>query len=159
MRQILVKPDQMAVSNEDTVLVAKALGSSLAVCLYDGSRHIGGLVHTLLPSVGNKPESDSPRFVEGAVEALYKEILKRGADPPLIRAKLVGGARLFLIVDQTRHIDIGSENIWSARRTLQELGVPVESEDTGENYGRNIYFYAGSGRLEIETVSHSSYII
>ncbi|WP_442874109.1 hypothetical protein [Cuneatibacter sp. NSJ-177] len=39
------------------------------------------------------------------------------------------------------------------------MGVPVVSEDTGENYGRNAYFYTGSGRLEIETANHSSYII
>ena len=42
MRQILVKPDQMAVSNEDTVLVAKALGSSLEMCIRDRYKTVTG---------------------------------------------------------------------------------------------------------------------
>ena len=54
MKQILIRPVQLAVSEENTVLASLALGSSLAVCMYDVNRHIGGMVHTFLPGVPYK---------------------------------------------------------------------------------------------------------
>ena len=35
MSEIVIKPDQMAVVKGETVLVTMALGSSLAICMYD----------------------------------------------------------------------------------------------------------------------------
>ena len=54
MSEIVIKPDQMAVAEGETVLITMALGSSLAVCMYDEEGGIGGLVHTLLPDNGGK---------------------------------------------------------------------------------------------------------
>ena len=51
MSEIVIKPDQMAVVKGETVLVTMALGSSLAICMYDEEAGIGGMVHTLLPGI------------------------------------------------------------------------------------------------------------
>ena len=161
MRQIMIRPVQLAVSGEDTVLTSLALGSSLAVCMYDVNRHIGGMVHTLLPHMPEKEaaESNILRYVDTSVQALYEAMVKQGADASGIRAKLAGGARMFSFASREKYREIGRENVECARRKLQELNIPVISEDTGDNYGRSIYFYIDDGKLEIETVNHTKYLI
>ena len=71
MKQILIRPVQLAVSEENTVLASLALGSSLAVCMYDVNRHIGGMVHTLLPRVPEKEAAGQElRYVDTSIVAL-----------------------------------------------------------------------------------------
>jgi len=137
MSEIVIKPDQMAVAEGETVLITMALGSSLAVCMYDEEGGIGGLVHTLLPDKRREGNGKNGlRYVDTATRALFEAMKEAGAVPERIRVKLVGGAK-----------------------TLQELDLAIVSEDTGENYGRSVHFIAGSGRLEIETVNRSRYWI
>ena len=45
MSEIVIKPDQMAVAEGETVLITMALGSSLAVCMYDEEGGILSLIH------------------------------------------------------------------------------------------------------------------
>lgn len=161
MRQILIRPDELAVSEEEAVLISLALGSSLAVCMYDQNRHFGGMVHTLLPRnrSGIAREADKLRYVNSSVQALCDAMLAHGARVPDLRAKLAGGARIFSFSETERQKEVGRENILCARETLQELGIPLVSEDTGENYGRSVYFHTGDGRLAIETVNRLRYWI
>lgn len=161
MRRIMIKPDQMAVSAEPAVLESLAVGSSIVVCLYDGKKKIGGMVHTLLPekiqNTGNA--YDRLRYVDSAIEQLYRELLKLGAGPEDMAAKLAGGARIFCFSEQREQTDIGKANVSCARKCLRELKIPITSEDTGENYGRSVHFHVEDGRLEIETVNRTGYWI
>lgn len=160
MKEIVIKPDQMAVASGETMLKSLALGSSLAVCLYDRKAGIGGMVHTLLPQrphAGN-PEKEKLRWADTAVYELCEAMEKAGASRPDMRAKLAGGARIFFFSDQEEG-GIGEKNVLSARQALQKLEVPIESEDTGESYGRSIYFYVKDGSVEIETMTRSRYRI
>lgn len=161
MRQILIRPDEMAVSEGEAVLAALALGSSLAVCMYDETRHIGGMVHTLLPRncSDTKREADKLRYVDSSVRTLCDAMLSRGAALRDLKAKLAGGARIFSFPDMERQKEVGRENILCARQMLLELGIPLVSEDTGENYGRSVYFHTEDGRLAIETVNRLKYWI
>ncbi len=161
MRQILIRPDELAVSEGDAVLTSLALGSSLAICMYDQNRHIGGMVHTLLPRScsGVVRETDKLRYVDSSVKALCDALLAQGADLADLRAKLAGGARIFSFSQTERQKEVGRENILCARQQLQELGIPLVSEDTGENYGRSVYFHTSDGRLAIETVNRLRYWI
>lgn len=160
MSRIVIKPDQMAVAKGKTVLITMALGSSLAVCMYDEEADTGGMVHTLLPDIRRDDNGKKGlRYVDTAVEALYEAMKEAGAVPERIRVKLVGGAKIFCFAGQAGQPDIGRENVICARKTLQELDLAIVSEDTGENYGRSVYFLAGSGRLEIETVNRARYWI
>ena len=160
MSEIVIKPDQMAVVKGETVLVTMALGSSLAICMYDEEAGIGGMVHTLLPGIRrDNAGKNGLRYVDTAALALYEAMKEAGAAPERIRVKLVGGAKIFCFAGQAGQPDICRENVICARKTLQELEAVIVSEDTGENYGRSVHFLAGSGRLEIETVNRSRYWI
>lgn len=160
MSEIVIKPDQMAVAKGEAVLTTMALGSSLAVCMYDEEGGIGGLVHTLLPDIRREGNGKNGlRYVDTATRALFEAMKEAGAVPERIRVKLVGGAKIFCFAGQAGQPDIGRENVSCARKMLQELDLAIVSEDTGENYGRSVHFMAGSGRLEIETVNRSRYWI
>lgn len=161
MNKIMVKPDQMAVAGGDSVLVTLALGSSIAVCMYDERARIGGLVHTLLPEGRRNGQAQYAelKYVDTAICALYEAMKGAGAGPADIRVKLAGGARIFCFSRQEEQPDIGRENIICARKKLQELELLIVSEDTGENYGRSVHFSAADGRLEIETMNRSRYWI
>ena len=160
MKEIIIKPDQMAVASGETMLKSLALGSSLAVCLYDRKAGIGGMVHTLLPKHPSvwEGKKENLRWADTAVRELCEAMEKAGAALPDMRAKLVGGARIFIFTEQDEE-GVGYKNVLSARQALMELGIPIESEDTGESYGRSIYFYVKDGSVEIETVTRSRYRI
>ena len=73
MSEIVIKPDQMAVAEGETVLITMALGSSLAVCMYDEEGGIGGLVHTLLPDKRREGNGKNGlRYVDTATRALFE---------------------------------------------------------------------------------------
>lgn len=161
MRQILIRPDELAVSEDGDILMSLALGSSLAVCIYDQKRHTGGMVHTLLPwnRQGKVRAADRLRYVDTSVQTLCDAMIARGSCLPDLRAKLAGGARIFGFAGTKGQREVGAENVLCARQKLQELGILVIAEDTGENYGRSVYFHTDDGKLEIETVNRSSYWI
>lgn len=161
MKQILIRPDELGVSKDEVVFMSLALGSSLAICIYDETRHIGGMAHTLLPKScsGMIREADKLRFVDSSVQALCDALLAEGAVLADLKAKLAGGARIFSFSETERHKEVGRENILCARQKLQELGIPLTSEDTGENYGRSVYFHTADGRLAIETMNRPRYWI
>ena len=50
MRRVVVGIGEFAVSDRpDDLIVTHALGSCIAVCLWDVERRVGGLLHFLLP--------------------------------------------------------------------------------------------------------------
>ena len=101
MSEIVIKPDQMAVAKGEAVLITMALGSSLAVCMYDEEGGIGGLVHTLLPDIRREGNGKNGlRYVDTATRALFEAMKEAGAVPERIRVKLVGGAKIFCFAGQ-----------------------------------------------------------
>lgn len=161
MRQILIRPDEFAVSEVPEVFMSLALGSSLAICLFDARKRIAGMVHTLLPQSRTEilREADRLRFVDTSIEVLCEAMIAKGASLGDIQAKLAGGARIFCFSELDKNNEVGKANILCARQKLQELGITVISEDTGENYGRSVYFHTEDGSLEIETVNRPRYWI
>ncbi len=160
MCQRVIKPNGMEISEGNTVLTALALGSSLSICMYDEKHRIGGMVHAILPEGNGLPQGRQNRIssVGEAIEALYSGMLEYGAEAGNISGKLAGGARIFSFMTGNQE-DIGRRNVEQARSKLQELGIPILAEDTGENYGRTVYFHMSDGSLEIETANRFKYTI
>ena len=49
MKEILAKAGEIVVGDRNSIITAKALGSSLGICLYDSYDRCGGFVECLLP--------------------------------------------------------------------------------------------------------------
>ena len=71
-----------------------------------------------------------------------------------IIAKLAGGAQMFAFRQSLDLMRIGHRNVVAARERLNELEIPIVSEDTGGNHGRTIILDSGTGILRIKTIGY-----
>ncbi|MDH3365897.1 MAG: chemotaxis protein CheD [Thermoplasmata archaeon] len=140
---------QYAVARTPGKLCCLGLGSCVAVFLYDPTAKIGGVVHILLPKAPNGHSSDA-KYADTGIRLLLDQLASKGADRRRIRAKLIGGARMFKELDLTMS-DIGKENIAECRRTLTELGIRVVAEEVEGDRGRSAYFSMEDGMATIRT--------
>jgi len=132
------------------------LGSCVCITLYDKRERIGGLIHTMLPSISRARIKDNPlKYTDSGIEYLEAEILKKGSSRKRLEAKLVGGAHMF----ENRNLNIGERNIEWARDTLEKFEIPIIAEDTGKNYGRTVTFDTSTGDLLIRTILKGDKII
>lgn len=143
------------------LLVCSALGSCVAVCLYDLSAKIAGVVHILLPDAESSVRHDNPdKFADTGIITLIAELETLGAARKKLRAKIAGGASLFDFGPWHRKSEdgsslalasIGEKNINAVRKTLRELGIPIMASAVGGNYGRSVYFNAENGVMLIKS--------
>jgi len=138
-------------------LVTLGLGSCVAIILHDATAQVGGLAHVLLPSPTLSRDRTNPaRFPETAVPHLVRELTALGAAPERLRARLVGGASMFASLSAPGVAQMGERNLQASREALKAAGIPLVAEDTGQDYGRSVYFDVADGRLEVRTVLHGS---
>ena len=126
-----------------------AVGSCVAVILYDEEKRIGGIAHVMLPSSIQEKENigdvEAFKHANIAIHELIKQLRELGS--PIGRsltARLAGGA--YLIPNTA---DIGKENIAAVQKILLELGIAVTDEYIGGDAGRSVLFDVNTGELQI----------
>lgn len=154
------------VTHNPHVLASFGLGSCVGVALYDEKKKIGGLAHIMLPDSKAISRPGKPgRYADTAIRAMVKEMERLGSRRKDIKAKMAGGACMFTIPGATNPrnvpgpaigMQIGERNIEAAKKTLQELKIPLVAEDTGGNYGRTLRFNVSDGRVVISSIKHGT---
>ncbi|MHB8064773.1 MAG: chemotaxis protein CheD [Ruminiclostridium sp.] len=140
-------------ANHPCMITTLGLGSCVGVALYDIQTKVIGLAHIMLPSSEQaKNNSNIAKFADSAIIKLVDDMVKLGARKERIVAKLAGGAQMFVFSQGSDLMRIGYRNIVASKEKLQELKIPIVSEDTGGNYGRTIELYSNDGRLMIKTI-------
>ncbi len=125
-----------------TQISSIGLGSCVAFILYDRKQKTGGLAHVMLPDSNGKSERPG-KFADTAVPHLICEMEKHGSSRRSLSAHLVGGASMF---QQFKgNLDIGKRNICALKEHLNELRIPIESEDIGGTSGRSVNFFPEDG--------------
>ena len=148
--------DQKTSRSPDT-LVTYALGSCVGIMMFDPKSKTGGLAHIMLPTssmVANSASIDRMKFADTAVEDMLNSVIKKGARKKDIRAKIAGGANMFKATGTNTFATIGARNIEAVRQELKRLGIPLVGEDVGNDYGRTVYFFLDSGKVEIQSLGH-----
>jgi chemotaxis protein CheD len=147
MNEIVVGIADVKFSNHpDDVLVTYALGSCIAVAIYDPVVKVGGLLHFMLPDSSldaEKAKLTPGMFADTGVRLLFRSCYSLGAEKKRIITKVAGGAS---ILDNTNYFRIGEKNIMALRKIFWKNDVFIDREDTGKNYNRTV-------RLEISTGS------
>ncbi len=142
---------QLEVSNGNETVLETFVGSCVALCLYDPYSRIGGMAHIMLPQGDNsKKLSDHPnsaKYADQAVKNLLRMVMTKGAKMVRVRAKMAGGANMFSHEQGASLFDIGERNVLAVKSLLKERGIPLLSEDTGMNYGRNVRLEIKSGNV------------
>ncbi|MBN2539785.1 MAG: chemotaxis protein CheD [Deltaproteobacteria bacterium] len=152
MGQIIIGISDFKISNKSQdVLITYALGSCIAVVVYDPKVKVGGLLHFMLAdsSIDTKKALQQPAmFADTGVPLLFKACYKLGAEKRHMTVKLAGGAS---IMDDTNFFRIGQKNIMAIRKILWRNNVIVTSEDTGENYNRTVELHMSDGRVTVRS--------
>ena len=157
MKERIVKVADFAVESGEAVIMTLGLGSCVACVLYDPQAQAGGLAHILLPShTLARDRSNRAKFPETAVPLLVEELAKLGAVRERLRARLVGGASMFANLIAPGVAMMGERNVMATKAALKVARIPMIAEDTGAGYGRSVYLYLPSGRLEVRSVQHGS---
>ncbi len=142
-------------TTETALLVARGLGSCVAIGLWDPLSHAGGLSHVLLPSIEMSVFRDSPhKFADRSVPLMVRELRRKGAPVERLVAKIVGGAQMFNPKGLSHGgvLRIGERNVTAVREQLAAVGVPIVGEDVGGTVGRTVAFSTSDGSMTITTI-------
>lgn len=121
------------------------LGSCIGIAIWDRGVKVGGLAHVVLPESNGRPGSPG-KFADTAVLELKAQLLKRGARPRKLTAKIAGGSTMF---GARTARDIGEKNYQATLMHLRSQGIPVVAEHVGGSQGRVVVFSPGDGSLAI----------
>ena len=149
-------PGEYYVSTQNE-LITTVLCSCISACIRDVKFGIGGMNHFMLPlgceveHSGKTHLTAATRYGNFAMEMLINGIIKAGGNKKYMEVKLFGGGKVLASMST---IDIGSKNIKFVHEYLEEEGLKVVSEDTGDVYPRKIIYYPESGRVRVKKLQN-----
>lgn len=131
-------------------LITYALGSCIAVAIWDPVTRVSGLLHFMLPDStvdrnGNGREHPF-RYADTGTPLLFRGAYQEGADKRRLVVRLAGGAA---VVNDNGVFNIGKRNYAALRKILWKAGVMVHAEDVGGAVSRTVRLNAGSGRMTV----------
>jgi chemotaxis protein CheD len=143
--------DLQVSADPDAVLVTYALGSCIAVILYDPGRRVGGMIHYMLPLSSCSPEKAKSRpamFADTGIPLLFHSMYALGCNKRDLVVKVVGGGAP---LDDNGVFEIGPRNHTMVRKMLWKAGVAIAAEDTGGKLSRTPKLYVDTGRVTIRS--------
>jgi chemotaxis protein CheD len=150
---VLVGLGEMYVSQgEESVLVARCLGSSAAVAIHDPESGVAGLLHWMLPASRIDPsraERNPFLFVDTGLPRFIEEAVARGASRPAVMACLAGGAAM----PEGGDYDVGHRNRTEALKLLAREGLAVRHEVTGGTVVRELSLEMGPGQFAVRNLN------
>ncbi len=155
--EIIVDTGNIRVSNDSSVLITSALGSCVAITLYDKVQKLGGMLHYILPE--NPGGKKKEKYADTGIKLLLEKMLELNVDKKDLVAKMVGGAVMFEEFMDNIENSIGKRNVKKGKEILKNLGIKLMSQDTGGNYGRSVKFKLSNGNIYITSYKTGAKII
>ena len=110
-------------------------------------------MHYMLPdSTKLRNNTNIAKFGDTGIRELYNQMVKAGANPKRMVAKIAGGAKMFEVSGLSGVGNVGERNAEQAKLVLKELGIRLVAEDTGLNYGRTVELHCETGDYYIKAV-------
>jgi chemotaxis protein CheD len=139
---------EVKVGRERGVLFSRALGSCVAVIVYDGEASVGGMAHIMLPYKLEDNPKRPGKYADTAVRELVRKLEECGGERRRMIAKIVGGARMF---NGERFGNIGEENVRAVKKMLKLEKLKLVAEDTGGSYARSVEFDLSTGEIRVKS--------
>lgn len=154
--RIVIGIGEFAVSNDhDSVILTHALGSCVAVCLWDPHVKVAGLIHVLLPAAKINPvraAAQPAAFADTGIPLLFQAAYGYGVQKQRCLVRLVGGADVTGI--GTGLTTVGKRNILAAKWVLWHNGVTLTGAAIGGHCARTVALDAGNGRVQVTSSGH-----
>ena len=142
---------ELVVSDTRGLTIAThAVGSCIAVCIFDPVTAVAGMLHFLLPESTINPEraSGNPAvFADTGIPLLFQTAYARGFAKQRAIVKLVGGAEM--PQSSGPRFNTGRRNLLAARNLLWRNGVLVAAEEVGGSDARTVHMSVSDGRLRV----------
>ena len=150
-RRLVIGIGEFAVSNRPgDVIVTHALGSCIAVCIFDPRAGVAGMLHFLLPEASINPERARQQpgvFADTGIPLLFEAAYQYGLNKRRAIVTLVGGAEM---TQQSRaSFGTGRRNALAAKNVLWRAGVFVAGQEIGGNDARTLYLSVADGKMEV----------
>ena len=133
-------------SDPETTLVTYALGSCIAVAIYDSVARVGGLLHFMLPESRIDAAKAAARpfmFADTGIPLLFRRAYTQGAEKRRIVVRVAGGAEM----GDHGTLDIGKRNYLAMRKILWTAGVFIHAEAVGGTVSRTVRLDVATGTL------------
>ncbi len=147
-QRVVIGIGEAAVAGADATIVTHALGSCVAVCLWDPEARVGAMLHFLLPESRVNPDRAKKQpgtFADTGIPLLIQEAIQRGLNKKRCRAHLFGGAA----VGAQGGLDVGTRNALAARRLLWQHGIFIHAEALGGTDPRTVNFSIADGHYQV----------
>lgn len=149
-RRFVVGIGEFAVADgAGDVIITHALGSCIAVCLWDPVAQVAGLIHFLLPESRINPQraSEQPAaFADSGIPMVFQAAYRIGAQKSRLKVKLVGGAEM---AGEGGAFNIGRRNLLAAKNVLWRNGVLIDREEVGGRTVRTVHMTSSDGRVQV----------
>jgi chemotaxis protein CheD len=133
------------------VLVTHALGSCIAILLYDPLARVAGLLHYMLPEAGldaGKAGKSPFMFADTGIPLLLQNAYQLGAARPRLIVMAAGGAQM---LDPSGSFNIGQRNQVAMKMIFAKAGILIHREEIGGNNSRTVSIEVASGRVRLRT--------
>jgi len=138
-------------------MMAIGLGSCIGLTIYDKDRHIGAMVHIMLPDSSGR--TDRPgKYADTAIPLLLTKLSDAGCHKASLVAKMAGGACMFEYFGN--NLNIGERNAQRVRAVLAENHIKLAAEEIGGKAGRTVAFYpVESGKVTVRSADGAAHEI
>jgi chemotaxis protein CheD len=143
----------VSASTED-VLTTIALGSCVAVCIWDPAAKVGGLLHFMLPDStlnSARAQAQPAMFADTGIPMLFHAAYNLDAQKKRCKVRLVGGAEIAGTRGEEGIFNVGRRNVLAARAVLWRNGILVNGELVGGTSARNIAMSVADGRVSVKS--------
>ncbi len=126
-----------------------ALGSCVAVMIYDKVSKVAGMIHIALPEAkinADKAAKKPGYFADTGIPVLLQQFAANGGNQRRAQIKLAGGAS---IMDEKKTFDIGRRNVIAVKRALWKSGLGAIAEDVGGNISRTVALEIDTGKIDL----------
>jgi len=131
----------------DVLTTSAPVGSCMAVCLWDPTSGVAGLLHFRWPDSKLNPtqaETEPAFFADTGVLLLVDQARRIGATKGRCKVRLVGGAES---PDGDQADRWAKRNLLAARSVLWRSGILLDGEDVGGTKARRATLTVSSGQL------------
>ena len=150
-RRLVIGIGEFAVSNRPgDVIVTHALGSCIAVCVFDPRAGVAGMLHFLLPESSINPDRAHCQpgvFADTGIPLLLDAASQYGLSKTRAIVTLVGGAEMTQLAGSS--FATGRRNALAAKNVLWRAGVFVSGQEIGGSGARTLYLSVMDGRMEV----------
>lgn len=133
----------------ESVLITYALGSCIAVIVYDPTVKVGGMIHYMLPLSDASPDKakvNPAMFADTGIPFLFGKLYEFGCEKKNLVVKVAGGGALY---DDKGMFNIGQRNYMVLRRIFSKNSIVIAAEDVGGTKSRTAKLFLESGAATI----------